>query len=132
MKHLTNLFKILELTRSMPQYGYVLGGIQQDELSNIAEHQYLVTLFAWQMARNLHSKGAKIDILKVIEISLVHDIGELFGGDIAMLYGKVNPKAKEHAKAFEYENQKFLAKFFGSEKANFEALIPEITDAQSD
>ena len=40
MKHLTNLFKLMELTRSQPQYGYALAGIQQDELSNLAEHHF--------------------------------------------------------------------------------------------
>ncbi len=132
MKNLTNLFKILELTRSQPQYGYVPAGVLQDELSNLAEHQYLVTMFAWQLASQLKKKGAKIDVLKVLEICLIHDIGELFGGDIAMLYANVNPKAREHAKAFEAENIKFLGKFFGDGKEDFLALTSEIINPKSD
>src|SRR3989344_8529769 len=103
MKHLTDLFKLMQLTRSQPQYGYVPGGVQQDELSNLAEHQYLVTFIAWQIARQLKSRGSKIDVLKVVEFSLVHDLGEVFGGDISSYYRKANPKALKYAKAFEEE-----------------------------
>ena len=132
MKHLTNLFKLMELTRSQPQYGYALSGIQQNELSNLAEHHYLVVFTAWQLARQLKKLGANIDVQKVIEFSLIHDLGELFGGDIAMAYAKANPKARAFAKAFEEENQIFLSKFFGNEAKYFKNLGHEILDAQSD
>lgn len=132
MEHLTNLFKLMELTRSQPQYGYALAGIQQDELSNLAEHHYLVTFMAWQLAAQVNKSGAKIDIQKVLEFGLIHDIGELFGGDISMPYARSNPKAREYAKAFEAENQKFLAKFFGSGSEHFKDLGHEILDAKSD
>lgn len=132
MENLTNFFKLLELTRSQPQYGYALSGIQQDELSNLAEHHYLVTFIAWQLACQVKRSGAKIDVLKVLEFSLIHDIGELFGGDIAMPYARSNPKAREYAKAFEEENQKFIAKFFGKEAEHFKELGHEILDAKSD
>ncbi len=132
MEHLTNLFKLMELSRSQPLYGYVLAGIKQDDLSNLAEHHYLVTFIAWQLACQVNKSGAKIDIQKVLEFGLIHDIGELFGGDISMPYARSNPKAKEYAKAFELENQKFLAKFFGSESEHFKNLGYEILDAKSD
>lgn len=122
----------MELTRSQPQYGYALAGIQQDELSNLAEHHYLVTFAAWQLARQVKNAGAKIDVQKVLEFSLIHDLGELFGGDISMPYAKANPKAREYAKAFEEENQKFLSRFFGDEQEYFKELGHEILDAKSD
>jgi len=132
MEHLTNLFKLMELTRSQPQYGYALAGIPQDELSNLAEHHYLVTFIAWQLARQVKNAGANINIAKVLEFALVHDLGELFGGDISMPYAKANPKAREYAKAFEEENQKFLARFFGNDSKHFKDLGHEILDAKSD
>lgn len=132
MEHLTNLFKLMELTRSQPQYGYALAGIQQDELSNLAEHHYLVTFTAWQLASHIKKAGAEIDVQKVLEFCLIHDLGELFGGDIAMPYARSNPKAKEYAKAFEEENQRFLAKFFGNQSEHFKELGHEILDAKSD
>ena len=122
----------MELTRSQPQYGYVLAGIQQDELSNLAEHHYLVTFIAWQLASQVKKVGAKIDIQKVLEFGLIHDLGELFGGDISMPYARANSKAREHAKAFEEENQRFLSKFFGNQSEHFKELGHEILDAKSD
>ena len=62
MEHLTKLFKLVELTRSQPQTGYVLAGIKTDELSNLAEHHYLVTFIAWQLARAANRAGAKLSI----------------------------------------------------------------------
>ena len=132
MEHLTNLFRLMELTSSQPQYGYALAGIQQDELSNLAEHHYLVTFTAWQLASQVKKAGAKIDIQKVLEFCLIHDLGELFGGDIAMPYARANPKAKIHAKAFEEENQRFLSKFFGNQSDYFKELGREILNAKSD
>lgn len=122
----------MELTRSQPQYGYALAGIQQDELSNLAEHHYLVTFTGWQIASHLNQAGAKINIQKVLEFCLIHDLGELFGGDISMPYARANPKAREYAKAFEEENQKFLSKFFGGQSEHFKELGHEILDAKSD
>ena len=132
MKQLINLFNLIEHTRSMPQYGYVLSGIKQNELSNLAEHHYLVSFIGWQLALCVQEKGAKINIQKVLEFCIIHDLGELFGGDIAMPYAKVNPKARECAKAFEAENHKYLSSFFGSQKDYFQKLANEIFDTQSD
>lgn len=132
MRNLTDLFKLIEITRSVPQAGYAMIGFRQDELSNLAEHHYLVTFFAWQIARHLKSKGAKINIEKVLEFALIHDLGELFGGDISMFYGSINPKAKKLAKIFEEENQIFLAQFFGDDQKYFKALSREIMNAKSD
>ncbi|MDO8471032.1 MAG: HD domain-containing protein [bacterium] len=122
----------MELTRSQPQYGYALAGIQQDELSNLAEHHYLVTFIAWQLVSNLKKMGAKVNVQKVLEFCLIHDLGELLGGDISMPYARANPKAREYAKAFEEENQRFLSKFFGSQSEHFKGLGHEILDAKSD
>jgi len=132
MEHLANLFKLVELTRSQPQTGYALSGIPTDELSNLAEHHYLVTFFAWQLARSANQGGAKLNIEKVLEHALVHDLGEIFGGDIATPYALANPRAKRLAKAFEQENQRFLKKYFGKDGKHFQNLTSEIMNAKTD
>jgi 5'-deoxynucleotidase YfbR-like HD superfamily hydrolase len=132
MKNLPNLFKLIELTRTQVQHGYLLSGMKKDELSNLAEHHYLVTFIGWQLAVNLKKAGANIDVLKVIEFCLIHDLGELMGGDVSALYGQMNPKAKKFAKLFEAENQRYLARFFGSQDKNFRKRGKEILDAKSD
>ena len=131
MKHLVNLFKIIELTRAQVQSGYLLHGIPREQLSNLAEHQYLVTFIGWQLATNLKATGVNIDIQKVLEFCLVHDLGELMGGDISGPYAKINKRARKFAKAFEEENQKYLSKFFGSSQKHFRKIAKEILDAKS-
>jgi 5'-deoxynucleotidase YfbR-like HD superfamily hydrolase len=131
MKHLTKLIHVLEVTRMQPQYGYNLWGGDM-RAGNLAEHHYMVAMIAWQLAASVNAIGAKINIQKVLEFALIHDVGELFGGDIAMPYAKANPKAREYAKKFEAENHAFIGKFFGSQEKNFRELSEEILDAQSD
>lgn len=132
MKNLPNLFKLIELTRAQVQQGYLLSGIHREKISNLAEHHYLVTFIAWQLAIGLKQAGADIDVQKVLEFSLVHDLGELMGGDISAPYAKINHKAYGFAKAYEEENQKYLAKFFGNDSKRFKKMAKEILDAKSD
>jgi len=124
MEKIIELINLLEISRIQPQYGYNLAG-GNTRVGNLAEHHYLVTMIAWQLCDHLNEKGAKIDTLKTIKFSLLHDIGELFGGDIGMYY------AKAYAKQFEEENQKFLAKFFNNTEET-EKLTKEILESESD
>lgn len=132
MKHLPKLFKLAELTRAQTQYGYLLSGIPREKISNLAEHHYLVTFIGWQLASILKDAGARIDVLKVLEFCMIHDWGELMGGDISVFYAQANPKAKRLAVAFEEENQKFLSKYFGKGQKKFKALGHEILNYKSD
>lgn len=101
-------------------------------MGNLAEHHYMVAMTAWQLTANVNGLGAKLDLQKVFEFALIHDIGELFGGDISMPYAKANPKAREFAKKFEAENHSYIGKFFGSQGERFNELSTEILDADSD
>lgn len=111
MDKLHRFLRLVQTTRAMPQTGYVISGIQKAELSDLAQHHYLVTITGWYIAKLVRQKGGKVDLERVLEICLIHDLGELFGGDIAMPYGKVNPTARKLAKQFERENQRFIASF---------------------
>ena len=122
----------MELTRHQPQYGYGLAGIPKGEQSDLAQHHYLVAFIAWQLARMVNRAGGNVNIERVLEFALVHDLGELFGGDINFFYARVNPEARKHAKAFELENAKFLSEFFGEDKEHYEELAEEILDARTD
>lgn len=125
-----NLINLLQITRAQPQYGYAIAG-GNTRISNLAEHHYLVTMFGWQLAELANKKGANIDTYKVLKFCLLHDVGELFGGDIGMYYAKANPKARTLAKQFEAENQNFLSKYFCN-KEEFSTLAKEILESESD
>lgn len=100
----------------MPQTGYVVSGIKKSELSDLAQHHYLVTAIGWYLANLLKKRKGRVNLERVLEICLVHDLGELFGGDIAMPYAKDNPAANKLAKKFEQINQKYLSKFLPDPK----------------
>lgn len=132
MQNLSKLFKLAQLTRAQVQQGYLLAGVHREKISNLAEHHYLVTFIGWQLAVNLKQAGANIDVQKVMEFCLIHDLGELMGGDISAWYAKMNPRARRFAKSFEEENQKYLSHFFGDSSKSFKKLSKEILDAKSD
>jgi len=132
MHELTILFRLLEVSRAQPQYGYVLSEIPQSDVSDLAQHHYLVTIMAWRLARLVTQAGAEINTERVLEYALVHDLGELFGGDIAMPYAKANPAARTAAKKFESENQKYISNFFKADKEYIQELFTEVMDAMCD
>lgn len=130
MNKIIDLINLLQISRNQPQYGYAVAG-GNARIGNLAEHHYLVTMLAWQLCEMVNLEGANIDTFKVVKFSLLHDIGELFGGDIGMYYAKANPQAKIYAKQFEEENQKFLSNFFAN-KDEALALTKEILQSESD
>ena len=140
MENALKFLKLIQATRSQPQYGYVPSGIKKSELSDLAQHHYLVTLTAWYLARLVKAAGGVVDLERVLEICLLHDLGELFGGDIARPYAIANPAANKLAKAFEQENQRYLTSIIGDanhvkelfQEGNFpestEAVVAKIAD----
>jgi 5'-deoxynucleotidase YfbR-like HD superfamily hydrolase len=125
LKDLIDLFKLAEVTRDQPQYGYNLAGVHRNELSDLAQHQYLVTFIAWQLAILIKHAGAELNVQKVMEISMIHDFGELFGSDISFYYAKANPAARKLAKEFEHENNNFLSRFF-PDPGEYQKLVEEM------
>lgn len=120
---------LLQMTRAQPQYGYAIAG-GTGRIGNLAEHHYLVAMTAWTLSSIAKEAGGTINVEKVLKLCLLHDIGELFGGDISMHYANANPKAKELAKAFEAENQAYLSRFFSD--AEMTSLAAEALDSKSD
>lgn len=131
MSTLANLIKLAEITRDQPQYGYNLAGLSKHELSDLAQHHYLVTFIAWQLALRVQTAGGTVNVQRVMEISMVHDLGELFGGDICHFYAKANPQARELAKAYEQENNNFLHLFF-QPQLDYQSLIAEMNAVETD
>ncbi len=115
----SRLFHLFELTRNQPQYGFALSGVPKSQLPDIAQHHYVVSLVGWQLAKQVIDAGAHIDLARVLELCLIHNLGTLFGGDIAMPYAKANPAANTKAKEFEAENQRYFSSLFPDPKYYF-------------
>ncbi len=104
IRDLAKFFSVLELTREQQQYGFFLAGLNNRTTSNLAEHHYLVTMVAWMLCEYINDGEHLINTDEVIRMSLVHDIGELFCGDLAAPLSRKRPDMKAHARALEDAN----------------------------
>lgn len=62
---------------------------------SVPEHSHYVTLFSDVLCDILEEKGKKIDRIDVLEKSLVHDMEEMYSGDIKHPFKNANPKLKK-------------------------------------
>ena len=56
----------------------------------VAEHSFYVAMIARALCGLLEEKGAKINTLEVVEKALIHDIEEMFSGDIIQPFKYAN------------------------------------------
>lgn len=75
------LLKIGKL-KKMPRTGFVWLGIKNPE--TIAQHAFRVALMNWILARKTKPK---MNLEKIIKISLVHDLCEVYAGDMTPYWG---------------------------------------------
>lgn len=101
----------MQLTREQPMYGYFLSGIKRHETSNLAEHHYLSAMIAWMLCEHVNREAKLIDTDHTIKPTLLHDLGELFGGDIAGPLSRRKPEMRNLAKEPEKHNISILASF---------------------
>lgn len=68
--------------KKMPRTGFVWLGIKNPE--TIAQHTFRVAMMNWILGRKVRPN---LNIRKVIKISLVHDLCEVYAGDITPYWG---------------------------------------------
>jgi len=66
----------------MPRTGFALLGVKNPE--TIAQHAFRVALMNWILARDV---VPKLNLSKVIKISLAHDLCEVYAGDMTPYWG---------------------------------------------
>src|SRR3989338_350171 len=62
------------------------------QIENVAEHSYYVIFYSWMISNDLISKGHKIDIQKVMESAMLHDMEESVFGDLPRPIKKAYPE----------------------------------------
>ena len=78
----------------MPRTGFVWLGIKNPE--TIAQHTYRVAIMNWILGRKTKPQ---LNIGRVIKMSLVHDLCEVYAGDMTPYWGLL-PRDKEKEKKF--------------------------------
>ena len=73
---LLELLRELQALDRVPRSGYSLRGIAEPE--SVSEHSFHTTFLAWALA----AEEPELDRLRVVELSLVHDLAEVRTGDL--------------------------------------------------
>lgn len=76
-------FQINHLKHLLRQ-GWLKRGIAEDKCESVGDHSFAVALLAALIAEK---DFPKLDVNKIIKMSLFHDIGEIYGGDITPVDG---------------------------------------------
>ncbi len=82
-------FQINHLKHLLRQ-GWLMRGITEDKCESVGDHTFATALFAMMIAKKYFPQ---LDEAKVIKMSLIHELGEIDGGDITPLDG-INKEEK--------------------------------------
>lgn len=95
MENILNFFNEIGRLKKMPRRGWVIRDIKNPE--SIAEHTFRVAIMAWILG---DKKKKNFNMEKLIKMALMHDLCEVYAGDITP-YDSILPKSKK-------ERQKLL------------------------
>lgn len=93
--NLLTLFSLLQTTKEVPLVGYLSAGLKLSEVPTLAEHQYTCAINAIFIGKVIKEQGGVLDVNKVVQILMVHDLGEFFGGDIAAPLNRRFPELRK-------------------------------------
>lgn len=96
MTNLLKLFALLQLTKEQPVSGYLIGGLKRHEVPSLAEHHYTTALIAYFLTERIKDEGGDINGSKVVIMTLIHDLSEIFGGDISGPLNRKYPDLREY------------------------------------
>lgn len=124
MKNILNFLIEIGKLKGIPRKGWVLRGIKNPE--TIASHTFRIAIMSWLLGRE-----KKININKVIKISLIHDLCEVYAGDTTpydnKLFSKNKRQWKEITKKWprfsKEEKEKISQKKYKKENKALEKLI---------
>jgi len=90
MKELLNFFIEIGKLKKIPRKGWVLRGVKEPE--TIASHTFRMAIISWLLSRQ-----TKLNINKILKMSLIHDLCEVYAGDTTP-YDRLLPRDKKQWK----------------------------------
>jgi len=88
MEKLIDFLTEIGKLKKMKRGGWILRKIKDPE--TIAEHTFRIAISAWIL-----SKEKKMDIKKILKLALIHDLCEVYSGDITIYNNVVLPKDRK-------------------------------------
>ena len=93
---------------------------------SVAEHSWMLTLMAFFLKDALRAEFADLDLEKVIEMCLIHDLGEAFTGDIPTFDKTAADEANEEKLLFDW-----VAGLNEPMRGRMQALYQEMADRKT-
>jgi len=94
LESILDLFVSLQPMKELKRQGAIYYGERMMEADTIAGHSFTVASLAWLIARTLRNRGHAIDVKKVLEMALCHDMGEAVTGDIGTVIKQFGQQGK--------------------------------------
>ncbi len=108
MKHFQKILEFQKLLKKFNQVYRDCGALHDGTLpDNDVEHSYRVAMLAWMIAEEYK---LKLDIHKVIKYALIHDLVEVYAGDVSLY--KNNSKSQKNKELKEHQALVRLKKEF--------------------
>ncbi len=82
-KTLEVLYQLSKL-KNLYRQGWLKRNVSEEIGESVADHSFSTAMTAWILAKHLN---LQVDIEKVLKMSLVHEIGEIYAGDITPVDG---------------------------------------------
>lgn len=105
MKELLNFLIEVGKLKRMPRRGWIINQIKNPE--SIAEHIFRAVIMSWVLG----GQKGRLNIERLLKIALVHDLCEIYAGDITP-YDSILPRSKKKLK----ELMKTWPRFSNKEK----------------
>lgn len=128
MKSLLNFLIEIGKLKKMPRTGWIWLGVKNPE--TIAQHAFRVAIMSWILAREVEPK---LNLGKIIKNSLVHDLCEVYAGDMTPYWGLLPQDAKKRRKTLKRwirltkkEKEKRDKIKFEKEKKSLQKLIKKL------
>ena len=121
MKNFVDFFHQAGKLKDMPRRGWLLIGAKNP--ASIADHSFRMAIMAWVLGH----KKKKVKLEKVIKMALIHDLCELYAGDITPYdHGQLPKNKKDWPEAFDkwprFSKSQKVKNFLKKQKREREAL----------
>ncbi len=76
---LLEVFFEIQSLKNLFRQGWLQNGIEKKHCESVADHSFSTTMLAWLIAEEYFPE---LDHVKILKYSLLHEIGEIYAGDI--------------------------------------------------
>lgn len=127
------LIKAIGALKNHARIGWLIEGIPKSIAEDVAQHTFEASIYALVLSYEMLRTGFKVNVDKALALTIIHDLGEAFVGDVVKFLKDYIGEVKEQAeiKAFkEFIRVDYLLELYKEyvEGKTLEARIARIAD----